>query len=376
MPGSFQFGKIFGIPLYVHYSWIAIFVLITASLMMQFGAEGVRPEWSALQRGAVAAVTSLLFFSSVLVHELGHSVVALKNRIPVVSITLFIFGGAAQISKEADSAKAEAAVAVAGPITSFLLAGLFLLIWATVGRASDAVALGAGWLGLINLMLGGFNLLPGFPLDGGRLLRAIAWGITGSFERATRIAASAGRSLGFGLMAFGGISVLLTGSLGGLWLVLIGWFIENAASAAYAQLQLQLALSGVTASTVMEADFPTVEPDRSIHQLADGILATGKRSFVVRRDSTDIGLITLGGITQVPRDQWPTTRIDQAMVPLEEAVTATPDTPALDVLSALAQAGINQAPVVKDGRVVGLVTRERLLSLVQARAGLRSGRLR
>ncbi len=370
--GGLRIATVAGIPLIIHYSWIAIFALITANLAIVFGEPGFHPEWSIGARVGVALVTSILFFVSVLVHELAHSLVSIRYGIPVENITLFIFGGASHISQEADRPGKEAIIAFVGPLTSFILGGLFYAIAWFVNN--PYINTGAAWLAIINLALGAFNLLPGFPLDGGRVLRAAVWGITKSFDRATRVAAGAGRFFGFALMFAGGLEIFLEGNLGGLWLVLIGWFLENAAGSSYQQLQLTNALAGVRARDVMDTECPRVPQQLKLDTLVEGyIMPSGRRCFVVTGPDREIGIVTLGGISAVPRDHWRDTSVSDAMVPLEKAVKAAPDTPAIDILNAMAGRNINQVPVVVADQVVGMATRERMLNLVRTRMGMFTG---
>ncbi len=373
MGGSFRFGRVLGNPLYAHYSWLAIFVLMSFNLTVLFASLDPVAGWAAAPRAALAVATALLFFGSVVLHELGHSVVALRNGIPVTSITLFIFGGAARIAREAERPRVELAVAIAGPLTSFALAGVFYaLAWVTSGPAGW-LSVAAAYLSLINLALGAFNLVPGFPMDGGRVLRALVWARTDSFERATLIASGVGRGVGLMFIVGGALLVILTGDHSGLWLALIGWFIENAASASVAQLQMSKALEGVSAGTIMATDCPSVASHLHLDLLVEGhILPTGQRFFLLTEQGRTVGIVTLGTVAQVDRAQWAALTVAQAMVPLEQAVRATPDTPALTVLTAMVEGNVNQVPVVEEReRVVGLVTRERLLDLVRTRAGLK-----
>lgn len=373
MGGSFRFGRVLGIPLYAHYSWLAIFVLVSFNLAMLFATVDPVAGWPTAPRVLLAVMTSLLFFGSVLLHELGHSVVALYHGIRVTSITLFIFGGAAQIAREADRPRTELLVAIAGPLTSFALGGLCWGVAVLAGAGAGWLTVPAAYLALINLALGAFNLVPGFPMDGGRVLRAGLWASTGSFERATLIASGVGRGVGLLFMAGGALLVILTGDLSGLWLALIGWFLENAAASSVTQVQLSRALEGVVAEAIMATDTPAVAPHLHLDLLVEGhILPTGQRCFLVASGERTVGIITLGTVAQVPRDQWAALTVEQTMVPLADAVRATPATPALTVLTAMVERNVNQVPVVdEDERVVGLVTRERLLDLVRTRAGLK-----
>src|SRR5580658_9064606 len=250
-----QFGRVFGIPLYLSPSWFIIFFLTTGLVATQFTSQ--HPGWSREQHWALGIVTSFLFFASVVFHELSHSVVAKHYKIPVQSITLFVFGGLSRITREPDNGKQEFNVAIAGPLSSFFLAGCFWLVW-RYSASNEMVHAASGWLWQINLGLAIFNLVPGFPLDGGRVLRGIVWGITGDFTRATKIAANAGKFFAY-LMIFIGVYQALHGNwVGGLWLAFIGWFLLSAAQESYSSIAVRNMLVGVRAEDIMTRDVPTV----------------------------------------------------------------------------------------------------------------------
>ena len=246
---SIRLGRVLGIPIGVNYSWFIIFSLITYSLTMLF--EELHPDWTYPSRIAFGVATSLLFFVSVVLHELGHSVMALRYHIPVRSITLFVFGGIAQISREPGKPAHEFNIAIAGPLVSAALGGLFYgLQWLTRDALEGIATLG-GWLGGINLMLAVFNLVPGFPLDGGRILRAVVWRLTGSFERATAMAAASGQLFAYGFIFLGVVQAVAGNVVGGMWIAFIGWFLLNAAQLSSAQLRFRSGLGGITARDVM-----------------------------------------------------------------------------------------------------------------------------
>lgn len=371
MDGSIRIGSIFGIPVGIHYTWFAVFLLVTVNLVFFFGGEAAYPEWSLFERIVVAVITSLLFFASVLVHELAHSVVALQKGIPVKSITLFIFGGVAQIAREASRPGVEASIAIVGPLMSLALSAVFYAIYFVVGPEVEHVAAAAWWLGLINLMLAVFNMLPGFPMDGGRVFRALVWGLTNNYGTATKVASVTGRLFGFGLIVTGSIQLFATGDLGGLWLVLIGWFLENAARSSYKQYQLREALEGMTARDAMVPPCPIVQPYVTLDLLVTGyMLPTGSRCFSVQQDDGATGLVTFGSVREVPKEQWHERTVADVMVSAPQVLTANPANEAVDVLMAMLEKGVNQVPVVDDGRIVGLVTRESLLQIVRIRSDL------
>jgi Zn-dependent protease/predicted transcriptional regulator len=359
-----RIGNVFGIPIYLHTSWFIIFALITLSLRTQFTAE--HPHWSGEQRWALGVITSLLFFASVVFHELSHSVVARHYRIPVASITLFVFGGLARIERDPDSGRQEFNIAIAGPLASLFLAGCFWLIARDV-HGSEMVTAVAGWLAWINFLLAIFNLVPGFPLDGGRVLRGIAWGITGSFTRASQIASASGRFFAF-LMIIIGIWQALNGNwVDGLWLAFIGWFLLEAARESFAQVALRSTLTGVRAEDIMTPEIPTVPRDISLDDYVHEVLRTGRRSHIVTGAGTPVGLVTLHSTRTVPRDEWANTSIQAVMVPIDRVHSALPDEPVLQILERMQKEDINQMPVLSDGHIIGMIGRDTILRVLQTR---------
>ncbi len=365
-PGTgFRLGRIFGIPIYLHPSWFIVFALITYSLRSQFIAQ--HPNWTPAQHWSLGILTSVLFFASVVFHELGHSVVAMRYKIPVISITLFVFGGLARIGREPERAKQEFNIAIAGPIASFFLAGGFFLIErsAASGGMIEATAL---WLAEINFALAAFNLVPGFPLDGGRILRAIAWGITKDFTKATQFASRGGQLFAYVLM-FAGIWQALNARnwVGGLWLVFIGWFLLSAAQESYAQVAIRNTLRGVRASDIMTQDVPSVARDISIDEYVHEVLRTGRRCHVVTGLGEPVGLITLRSVSSVPREEWANTSVQAAMLTRDRIHWASPEEPVLGILERMQAQDINQMPVISEGRIVGLIGRDAILRAIQTR---------
>jgi len=356
-------GRIAGIPVGLDYSWFLIFVLLTWMLAVNyFPAEF--PNWAPSLCWLVGAATAILFFVSVLLHELGHSGVALHYKIPVRSITLFIFGGVAQIGAEPPSAGAEFRIAIAGPLVSFALAALFYGLQTVAGGIQPLYGL-AKYLAYINLALGAFNLVPGYPLDGGRVFRAIVWGVTRDLQHATLIAANVGRGFGFLFIVIGVWQMLGGNLVGGLWIAFIGWFLESAAAAQAVQVVLRGALSGHTVSQAMSSECPTVSANLTLAQLVDQqILGTGQRCFLVSDGNSTIGLLTLPRIKQVPRSDWATTTAEHAMLPLEESKRVSPDTALSAAIQLMDRDGVNQLPVMSDGKVVGMLRREDVVSFL------------
>lgn len=367
--GGVKIAEVWGIPIAVHPSWLVIFALFAWSLARgYFPIE--YPGWDAATYWAVGAVTALLAFGSVLVHELGHSRVALRNGLPIRGITLFVFGGVAQIGREAATPGAEFRIAIAGPLTSFALAGLFAGARVLAGEV-DVVAAPAFWLARINATVALFNLLPGFPLDGGRVLRAIVWQKTGSFERATRAAALTGRVVANGFILLGILGVLRGNVMGGVWIALIGWFLENAARQTGAQVGAAALLRGVTIGQAMTRECPRVPGDMSLERLVhDEVLAAGRRCFFVVDADRLRGVLTLGDVKAIPRERWSVTPVEQAMTPLAKLASVTPRDDLLVALRTMDETGVGQLPVVEDGKLVGAVGREQVLRYIAARAEL------
>jgi Zn-dependent protease len=360
--------RVLGIPIYLHPSWFIIFALITLSLATQFSNQ--HPQWTPAQHWSLGILTSVLFFVSVLLHELAHSVVALYFKIPVVSITLFVFGGLARIGREPSSAKQEFNIAIAGPIASFLLSGFFFTLTRIFPQSLMMGSL-AGWLAQINFALAAFNLVPGFPLDGGRILRALVWGVTRDFTKATRFASRSGQFIAYA-MILGGLAISLRGGgfLNGLWLAFIGWFLLTAAQSSYAQVAIHDALVGLGATDVMQTDLPIIAGDISLEEYGHEVLRTGRRCHLVVRDGSLHGLMSVHTLNRVPREEWATSSVQSAMLPGNQIHWAKPDESALALLERMQSEDINQLPVVSEDKVIGMVTRESLLRVIRNRAEL------
>jgi Zn-dependent protease len=372
--GGIPIGKAFGIQLRLHYSWFFIFALVTFALADIYFPE-YYPAWSLSARIAAGLITSVLFFASVLVHELMHSIVSQRQGVPVQSITLFFLGGVSQITSEPKQPADEFRMAIVGPLSSLVIGGILLGVyyqWRTADTFAVQFVTGiAYWLGYINLLLGGFNLIPGFPLDGGRVLRSLIWWRNNNLKSATRIASNVGRVVGF-ILIFIGIWFIFTGNwFNGIWLALIGWFLESAAVGSYQQLLMQEMLKGHVASEIMSGDCVVVPPDMTIDHLVNGnILTSGRRCFPVGSGSEIMGLMTLHNVKEVPRDQWTTETVKEAMTPFDKLKWVRPDEELSSVLRILTQDNINQVPVVQDNKIIGMVTRENLLNFVHVRSRL------
>jgi Zn-dependent protease/predicted transcriptional regulator len=366
-----RIGRILGIPIYVHASWMIIFVLITMSLAMQFTQE--HPQWTSVQHWAVGIATSLLFFASVLFHELSHSMVARFYKIRVVSITLFVFGGVARIGREPAKAIQEFNIAIAGPLASFLLAFGFYSLTQFFPYAQMTGAL-AVWLWQTNAALALFNLLPGFPLDGGRIFRAIVWGVTKDFARATTIAGISGKIVAYALIVFGAWLGITKGQwTSGLWMAFIGWFLLNAAQESVTQVAIRETLSGLHAADVMSHEVPTVPRNMSLEEYGQEVARTGRRCHLVTTDDRLVGMMNVTTLNSVPRNEWGNMSVQGAMLPREKILWARPEESLLGLLERLVAADVNQMPVVSDtendgAHIIGMITRDSILRVMQARS--------
>jgi Zn-dependent protease/CBS domain-containing protein len=380
--GGIRLFRVAGIEIDVDWSLFAIFALVTFSM-----GSGVLPRWHPEWSGAlvwiVAVTAAILFFVSVLLHELSHALVGRANGIPIRRITLFVFGGVAHLESEPATPKAELLMAIVGPITSIVIGGIATLAGlALAGPATQvgddpelvARAMGPGttlllWLGPINLMLGIFNLVPGFPLDGGRVLRAALWSATGDLTKATRWASGAGRVFAGMLMACGILMIFGfrlpffgSGTFGGLWLVLIGWFLNNAARASYAQVVVRQRLSHVPVTQVMLSRLRTVNPDMTVDELVhDYVMGTDQTSFPVLEGSSLVGLVGSRDVRNVPYDQWPFVSVRQLMTPASNVTAIDASAGADEALEKLASSDADQLPVVDHGEVRGFVRRQDIL---------------
>lgn len=374
--GTVRLFRLLGFDILIHWSWLLIFALLTWSLASGY-LPSVYPAWTRGEYWLTGAITSLLFFASVLAHELSHSVIARRRGLPVENITLFVFGGVSALGGEPRSAKDEFWIAIVGPLTSFAAAAVFGVIWAlTQNLEPPQLHALAGYLAYINIAVGIFNLLPGFPLDGGRVLRSALWGIKGSMLEATRIASIVGRVIAGLLIALGILATFAGGLVGGFWFILIGWFLWGAAENSYQQQVLSTTLHGLTAGALVQPEIPRVPPQTTLQQFAyDFILRQQRRAFFVAPDDGDIlGLVTMSDLQKVPEDQWDHITVFRAMTPRERLITITPQTDAQTALELMARHDVNQLPVVTGRQVVGLLTRGSLMRAIQLRQQLADSR--
>jgi Zn-dependent protease/predicted transcriptional regulator len=353
---SWRVGRIAGVEVRVDSSWVVVALLVTYSMYLRvlylYGSV------STVGAVGLAVLSAVLLFGSVLVHELAHALVSQARGIRVLDITLFLFGGATRARVESRGPGDEFLIAVVGPLTSGILAGLFGIVAGLGGGVLSGPLAGTlGYLGWVNLLLAAFNLVPGFPLDGGRLLRSAIWKATGSLGRATQIASGAGQAVGWLLVA-GGVAWLLAGNLaGGIWFAFIGWFLVQAARASYQELQLRHLLGGVEAEDVMAGNLLRIPPDLSLQDAVDDyFMRYDHGAFPVDQQGRTIGLLTLRGVRRVPREQWSARRVRDHMVPLGDQVVVTPDARMDGVLGKLQDSEAGRVLVVQDGEVVGIIT--------------------
>lgn len=355
----------------LHYSWFLIALLIVYSLSSQFHATN--PHWGDSVILTMAIATALLFFVSLLLHELAHSLVATSHGLPVKEITLFALGGVSQIEKNPTSAKLEFWMAFVGPLTSVVIGGICVALARLIGQpSSDPWMAMLQWLGYINLTLGVFNLIPGYPLDGGRVLRALIWWKTGNADRSTRLAARTGQVVAFGFIAVGIFEYFGGAGFGGLWMAFIGWFLLQAARESDQQLGLTEALQGVRVADVMTSDCPTVEGWLNLQNFVDeNLLRTGQRCFVVMEKGELAGLVTPHEVKEVDRARWPYTTLHDIMRPLEDLHAVKPDTPLMSALETMGRYDLNQLPVVSNNHLDGVLSRAHVLGFLQNRTELR-----
>lgn len=370
MVGGISLGRVWNVPIKLHVSWFLIAGLITWSLASGY-FPAAYPGISPLIYWVLGAVTAILFAGSVLLHELGHVALALREGIPVKGVTLFIFGGVAQITREPKTPGGEFRIAIAGPLVSFLLAGFFGLLW-MLDRAVPFLAAPSEYLMRINFILAVFNLIPGFPLDGGRVLRSLVWKLTGNMHRATRVASIAGQLVAFGFITIGILTVIRGNFFNGLWLAFIGWFLQNAASSAFQQSTVEQSLSGVTVSQVMDADFIEVPGLTSLQQLVDErVLFAGKRNFLVSEGGEIVGLVTLQNIAAIPQRQWPFTTARQVMTPVDRMESIAPYMELVAAIQKMETEQRSTLAVIENRQLVGILSKENVLRYLRARQELR-----
>ena len=366
---AWRLGRLWGIELRLDPSWLIIFALVTWFLATHDFPMG-HAGWLAPTYWGVAVLTTLLFAASVLAHEVAHSAVARSRGLPVRDITLFALGGVARVSQEPRRARDQAFTALAGPAASLALGVGFGLLWWLSRAGGGPLHAVAGWLTQLNVVLAVFNLLPGFPLDGGHVLGAVVWGITGNRPRAALLAARLGETLAVGFILWGLWEALAGSWVAGLWLAAIGWFLGRAATSRRQAIVLQRLLTGHTVREVMLRDCPRVPRRLSLDVLVERVIKpSGRRCFPVVDDGRLGGLVTLSQVAAVSRGRWTSTRVEDVMTSRQDLETVGPDDALGAVFDRMTAADIDQFPVVEQGQVVGVVARDAVLAVTGARTG-------
>lgn len=374
MKPNIRFGRLFGIEVGLHYSWFLIALLIVMSLVAQF--TETHSEWGQPAIWAISIITAMLFFAALVAHEMSHALVARSRGISTRSITLFALGGVASIEEDPHDPKTEFWVGIIGPICSAVIGLICLGVawaagWAPGVTPETPERAMLVWLGYINLMLAAFNMIPGFPLDGGRILRAIVWWSTKDAVRSTRIAARVGQFVALCFIALGIFRFFAGAGFGGLWIAFIGWFLMQAAGASMLQSQISGDLTGIRVGDVMTRDCPVVDARSNLQMFVEEhLLRSGRRCFVVQQDNQIVGLITPHEIKAVERQRWLYTTISDVMRPLDEVHTVTPATPLSVALETMGRDDVNQLPVVSDHHLEGVISRGNVLQFLQTRAEL------
>jgi Zn-dependent protease len=372
---SLRLFTIGGVEVGVHASWLIIFALLTWSLATGFFPQAYREltgeGLSSLNAWILGGLSALLLFASVLVHELAHSFMARARGLEARSITLFLFGGVSNLSAESPNPGTEFLVAIVGPLTSLAVAGLCFLAGAVVTEAQASLVL--GYLAVVNALVAGFNLIPGFPLDGGRVLRSIAWRLTNSVRRATEIAATAGQLVGFGLILWGLATLFLPPAndfFSGIWIAAIGWFLQNAASMSLQQVVMETGLRDVRVGTILQRDPASTAPDTRLDDLVEELLRTNRRAMPVVDGGRLVGIVTIGDISTVPADARATTPVSAVMSGGDGLRTVRPGTSLTDALRVLSDGDYDQLPVTEDGTLLGMLSRADVIRQLQLREAL------
>ena len=373
--GGILIGRVRGIAIRVHWTWLAVFALVSWNLQSTILHDLV-PQWNDTQRWLGSFAAAVVFFASVLLHELSHAFVAQHYGMKVPSITLFVLGGVSNIEGEMQTAGQEFRIAIAGPLMSVVLGLLMGAVWWSLPTegAPPVVIFAAGalmYLAGTNVILGIFNLIPGYPLDGGRVLRAIVWASSGDLTKSTRIATRSGTVLAWGLIGIGIMLSLTTRSLSGVWFVLIGLFLKTAAETAYGQMVLERALEGVSVRDVMRPAPEPVDAGANLMRVVqDRVIGRGERAVFVGTEGRVLGLFTVADLAAIPNERLSSMTARDVMVAAEQIITVIPSTPLLEATRAMTERDIHQLPVVEDGRMVGVLSRGDVLQRLETRQRL------
>lgn len=369
---SIKLFKIFGIEVRLDYSWFIIFALFAYVFGFLYFPE-VLPG---IDRGLLAVITIItviLFFASILVHEMCHSIVAKKKGTPVGRITLFMFGGVAEIEKEPETPYDEFIMAIAGPASSFVMAAIFGVIW-FFARNFAPVREPVKYLTLINVILGVFNILPGYPLDGGRILRSIIWKITANLKRATFIASTTGRVLGFMIVAVGIIFIFTGNFLNGVWLVFIGWFLQSSAQMSYRQLVFETSLKGIKVKDVMNKNIVDVTRDTTLQDLVDNYFMKYRfgRFPVIENQKTQklIGVISIHDVKEIPREEWPNVYVGGIVKKVSENEKVDISMEVSDAAKKMAKNNLGHLVVMSGDKLEGIITKSDLMNFLNIQSEL------
>jgi len=355
-----------GIRIIIDYSWFVIFFLVAVSLSAGYLPQEY-PGASAPAYWTAGLLATIAFFVSILLHELAHSLVALRSGIQIPSITLFLFGGVSRLSEEAKTPRTEFTIAIVGPLSSFALALLFWLagerLEGVIHPLAQAVV---EYLSFINLALGIFNLIPGFPLDGGRVLRAIVWWRTGSLDRATRLVSDLGKGFAVALMFLGAMLIFRGALLGGIWLIFIGMFLRGAAASGYEQMSLMRILESVKVGEVMIPEPVTVSPELTLSDLVNRyFLRYGYRGFPVEERGSAVGLVSIEDLAGIPESELAVQNVRDRMRPVDASRVISKDSPLLEAMERLSPPSVGRLLVLEDGRLSGMITKNGLLRLLE-----------
>lgn len=374
MKTALKVGKIINIPIEIDVSWLIIFALIAVTLSEGY-FPGIDPKISPLFRWITGVTAAIFLFASILIHELSHSYVAQKSNIVIKKITLFIFGGVAQLTREPEDPKTELKVAVAGPISSIILAGVFFTIsmfFHSAGPYNNKIVFELfRYLFMINLILAVFNLIPAFPLDGGRIFRAFIWMFTNNMEKSTRIASYIGQAFAFFLMFVGLMQVFTGRMLGGLWLIFIGWFLNNAAMSSWQQVMLRYTIGARKVKDIMTTEVIKVTRDISIEDLIENYFLHYKH-IVMPVTSADevVGIITLHAAKAVPKDKRRNTPVSEVMKPIDEHLYLSPDTTVVEALNKMQMEEAGRLLVVENKKLAGILSKSDILKFIQIKMEL------
>ncbi|MEM2902166.1 MAG: site-2 protease family protein [Candidatus Bathyarchaeia archaeon] len=372
---SFKAGRVFGVTIRVHYTLLFIFFLIVWSLAMGYMPQQF-PGLSPIRYWIIGTISGFILLLSVVIHELCHSIVAIKLGLPIKRITLFFLGGAAEMAEEPKRPDVEFKMALVGPLSSFAIAALFGGLWyifKTVSLSVELLAI-AQYGAVINLILGGFNLLPAFPMDGGRIFRSIAWKYMRSMIKATQLATKLSVGFAYAMMFGGFLMIIFRGLFNGLWIIFIGWFIKSGAEAGLSQTIITQALSGTTVSEIMSSDVVTVDFDTPLHRLVTEYFLTRKfAGYPVRKDGAVVGMVTMDQVKRIPRPLWEKTAVRDVMKPLGELVIVEPETPASDAFYKMSRKDEGRILVMKNGELNGIVSRKDFTHLIKTKIDLEYG---